>query len=461
MRDLQIAAMVAAAALASAPPALAQGRDLAAGAAAVRDRALADDTAWRVVESLTTEVGPRPVGTPSMERARDWGVRTLTALGFENVHVEPFVTRAWIRGEEAAEVVAPYPQPLRILGLGGSAPTPKGGLSAEVVIFPTYQAMLDQPTGALKGKIALVTQRMSRTQDGSGYGDISPMRFKGAGEAAKRGAVAFLVRSLSTNDTRLPHAGYGGEAGIPAAALSVPDAELLERMAARGKPVVVRLSMASHIEPQATSWSVVGEIRGRERPDEVVLAGGHLDSWDPGTGAIDDGAGVAITTAAAKLAASGERPRRTLRVVMWGSEEQGGSGEAYAKAHAGEIGAIVVAGEADLGAGRVWRAALPAGAADHPAMQAFARAVTPIGVEVSREPARFGGSDLQASAAAGAPVAEFRQDATGYFDIHHSADDTLDKIDPKAMSQAVAVWASFLYAAAESDVDFRALKSKP
>jgi Zn-dependent M28 family amino/carboxypeptidase len=342
-------------------PARAEAQDLAARAAAVRDAALADETAWKLVESLTTEVGPRPVGTPAMARARDWGLRTLAALGFENVHAEPFATRAWIRGAESAEVVSPYPQKLRILGLGGSPPTPEGGLTAEIAVFPTYQAMLDQPPGALAGKIAVVTQPMGRTQDGSGYGAALAMRAKGPGEAAKRGAVAYLVRSLSTSESRLPHAGFGGESGnIPAAALSVPDAELLERMAARGKPVVVRLSMDSRVVAQAQAWNVVGEVRGRERPDQVIVVGGHLDSWDPGTGAIDDGAGVAITMAAARLAAAGDRPRRTIRVVLWGSEEQGGSGAAYARAHASEVGAMVLVGEADLGAGRVWRAALPA-----------------------------------------------------------------------------------------------------
>jgi Zn-dependent M28 family amino/carboxypeptidase len=436
----------------AAPTAYAQ--DLAASVAAVRDRALADTTAWELVESLTTEVGARPVGTPAMTRAREWGVAKLKALGFQNVHVEPFTTRAWIRGEEAAQVLAPYPQALHILGLGFSAPTPKGGLEAPVVVFKTYQALLDQPPGSLSGKIVFLAQRMSRTQDGSGYGAISPMRFLGSGEAAKRGAAAFLVRSLSTDDTRLPHTGTGAEAGIPAAALSTPDADLLERMAARGQPVVVRLSMASRIVPKAEAWNVVGELPGRERPDEVIVIGGHLDSWDPGQGAVDDGAGVAITTAAARLAAAGG-VRRTLRVVMWGSEEQGGAGAAYGATHGSEPG-LVIAGEADIGADRVWRVALPPGAAAHPAMQAFVRAVAPLQVEVSRDPARFGGSDTEALQKAGVPVVEFRQDASRYFDLHHSADDTLDKIDPKQLAQATAAWAAFLHAAADSEVDFRA-----
>ena len=452
--------LLAAALLAAAASASAQ--DLAVGAAAVRDKALADPTAWRVVESLTTEVGARPVWSPAMVRARDWGVATLTALGFENVHVEPFTAKVWVRGEETAEVVSPAPQKLQILGLGGSAPTPKGGLTAEVAVFPTYQALLDQPLGALQGKVAVVTQAMPRTQDGSSYGLIGVQRFQGAAEAARRGAVAYLVRSISTADSRLPHTGYTAPAGIAAAALSPPDAEQLERLAARGKPVTLRLAMNSSVQAAAPAWNVVGEIRGAERPEEVIVVGGHLDSWDPGTGAIDDGAGVAITTAAARLAAVGGRPKRTIRVVMWGSEEQGGSGAAYAATHAAEVAKTVVVGESDLGAAPVWRAKLPAGSAETSAMRAFAAAVAPLQLLVQRTAAEHGGSDVQATIAAGAPFVEFDQDASHYFDWHHTADDTLDKIKPDELAQNVAVWASFLYVVANSDVDFRAgISAKP
>ncbi|MEO8113584.1 MAG: M28 family peptidase, partial [Phenylobacterium sp.] len=371
--------LAVAALLTTAAPAAAQ--DLASKAAAVRDRALADPTAWQVVESLTTEVGPRLAGSPGMTRAKDWGVAKLKALGFKNVHVEEFTTGAWSRGAEAAEVVGPWPQTLHILGLGGSSPTPEGGLTAETVLFRTYQTMLDQPVGALTGKIAVVTERMVRTQDGSGYGAINPQRSAGPAEAAKRGAAGYLVRSLSTDDTRLPHTGGARAGGIPAAALSTVDAELLDHMAARGKPVTVRLQMASSFNPKAAAWNVVGEIPGREQPGEVIVVGGHLDSWDPGTGAIDDGAGVAIMTAAAKLAGA-ERPRRTLRVVMWGSEEQGGSGLAYATAHKDEVANIVLAGESDLGAGLIWSLSLPKGSTTHPAMQAFRAALAPMKVIV-------------------------------------------------------------------------------
>jgi Zn-dependent M28 family amino/carboxypeptidase len=438
----------------AAVPAAAQ--DLTAKAVAIRDKALSDPTAWKVVESLTTEVGPRPVGSPAMERARDWGVAKLKSLGFENVHVEPFTTSAWARGEESAEIVGPASQKLVILGLGGSAPTPKGGLTAPIVVFPTFRALLEQPPGSLTGKIAVVTEKMTLTQDGSGYAGINAIRTQGPVEAAKRGAVAYLVRSLSTADNRLPHTGSATRAGIPAAALSPPDAEQLERLAALGKPVLVKLDMTSSRNPAAQAWNVVGEIRGSVAPDEVIVVGGHLDSWDPGTGAIDDGAGVAITTAAAKLATA-EPPRRTIRVVMWGSEEQTGSGAAYAAAHKGEVGKMVVVGESDIGAGPIWSISLPKNAVAAPALKPFLTAIGPLKVIVNSTPPREGGSDIAGLMAAGAPFVDFNQDATRYFDLHHSADDTLDKIKPHELAQNVAVWSSFIYTVANSDIDFRKL----
>jgi len=459
MRHLPI--VVFAAAL-IAGPAIAQTPSLAAGAAAARDKALSDTTAWDVVESLTTEIGPRPVGSPAMQRARDWGVATLKRLGFENVHVENFTTNAWSRGPESAEVVAPFAQKLAILGIGGSSPTPAGGITAPIVVFTSYQALLDQPVGALTGKIAVVTQAMGRTQDGSSYGVVGVQRRNGAVEAAKRGAVAYLARSLSTDDTRLPHTGAGTPAGIPMAALSTVDAQLLERMAGRGKPVSVHLEMASSVNPAAEAWNVVGEIRGRAKPDEVIVVGGHLDSWDPGTGAVDDGAGVAIQTAAAKLAGEAAgRPRRTIRVVMWGSEEQNGSGAAYAAAHKTEADKIIIAGESDGGSGRIWSVATPPAANGHPAMVAFRAALPPLKATVNSTPPRSGGSDIAGLMGLKVPFVDFNQDMSRYFDLHHSADDTLDKIDPAELAQNVAVWAAFLYVAANSDVDFRPKPAAP
>lgn len=457
MRNLLLPLAAAACLIALPPTAFAADLDLAATARAAADKALADPTGRNVLESLTTEVGPRPVGSPAMTRARDWGLATFRRLGFENVHLEPFVTPAWSRGPESAEVVAPYPQRLHILGLGRSTPTPPGGITAEIALFGSYQQMLDQPPRSLAGKIAVVTQAMRKTQDGSGYGAINAQRTQGPVEAAKRGAVAYLVRSLSTIDNREPHAGAAQPGGIPAAALSPVDAEQLERMAARGRPVTVHLDMQSAYNPAAEAWNIVGEIRGDAHPDEVIVVGGHLDSWDPGTGAIDDGAGVAIATAAAKAATAGRRPARTIRVVMWGSEEQGGSGTAYAAAHAGEVPTLVVAGESDVGAGEIFSVNLPRNAAAAPPMVAFRSVLPRLKVIFSPALPRGGGSDIEGLMAAGVPFVDFNQDATRYFDLHHSADDTLDKVKPAELAQNVAVWAAFLATVANSDIDFRKL----
>jgi Zn-dependent M28 family amino/carboxypeptidase len=456
--------LTAAGALATSAAAQTRAAPLPSGstAAQLRDRALADPLAYSLVESLTTEIGPRPAGSPAAARARDWGVAKLKSLGFTNVHAEAFAKPSWTRGPESAEITAPYPQKLAILGLGGSVPTPPGGIEAEAVVFRSLAELLAQPVGSLNGKIAIVTQKMTRTQDGSGYSAAVRARGIGASEAARRGAVAFLLRSVSTAENRSPHTGaisYQPDAPrIPAAAVSPADAELIDHMADRRQPIRVRLSLASTTNPNTQAWNVVGEIRGRERPEEVVVVGGHLDAWDPGTGAIDDGAGIAISTAAAKLIGDLPRhPRRTVRVVMWGSEETGGSGQAYADAHKTELPKIVLAGESDLGSDRIWSVRLPQGSGSHPAFSALASLLAPLKIFIDPAPARFGGSDTEEMQVGGVPVVDFNQEATRYFDVHHSADDTLDRIDPEQLNQNVAAWAAFLYLVADSDIDFRTL----
>jgi Zn-dependent M28 family amino/carboxypeptidase len=435
-------AVFAAAVLAA--PSMAGSVETAAG---LRDKALTDTTAWNILESLTTEIGPRPIGTPAYERSRDWAVAKLKALGFTNVHVEPFAKPAWIRGAESAEIVGAHAQKLAVVGLGYSQPTPKNGIEAEVAVFNSYAEFLRQAPGSLKGKIVLVNQPMTRTQDGAGYGAAVEARY-GDAEAAQRGAVAYLVRSISTSTNRSPHTGTTGGPGphIPCAALGVPDADLVASLAARG-PVRIRLNLQSSLNAKAMAYDISGEIKGREKPDEVVVIGGHLDSWDAGTGAIDDGAGVAITTAAAKLIGDlPVHPRRTIRVVMWGSEENGGSSESYAKAHAGEK--IVIAGEADLGGDHAYKVALPK------PMPGLDEVMAPLKTIVSPEPPRHGGSDIGGLQEAGVPILSVSNDATRYFDYHHSADDTLAIVDTVALKQNVAVWASLIYLIAESDVDF-------
>ncbi len=426
-------------------------------AADLRDKALSDPTAWSILESLTTEVGARSIGSPAYDRAREWGVAKLTALGFSNVHVETFAKPAWRRGAESAEVIAPFPQKLAIIGLGNSLPTPKKSIEAEVVVLKSYAELLAAPQSAFKGKIVLVNQPMVRTEDGSGYGAAVRARY-GDSEAAKRGALAYLLRSVSTSQSRTPHTGTSDGPGphIPAAALGVPDADLLEHMAARG-PVRIRLNLASTTDPKSVCWNISGEIKGSEKPDEVIVIGGHLDSWDPGTGAIDDGAGVAITTAAAYLiGALPKHPRRTIRVVLFGSEENGGSNIAYLEAHKGELAHIVLASEADLGADRALKLELPEGAVKAPEFAILPTLLAPLKIIVASTAPGYAGSDIESLQGAGVPVFSFHQDASRYFDYHHSADDTLAIVDAAGLNQNVAAWASTLYLLADSAIDFRA-----
>jgi Zn-dependent M28 family amino/carboxypeptidase len=267
--------------------------------------------------------------------------------------------------------------------------------------------------------------------------------------------------NLQGRKPREPHTGAlnyeDGAPRIPAAALAIPDADQLERLAALG-PVRIRLLLTPTVQENAPSWNVVGEVKGSERPDEVVLIGGHLDSWDLGTGATDDGAGIAIAFGAARLIAGlPQRPSRTIRVVLFGAEEMNFSGAAYARAHQGETGKIVVAGEADFGARNVYSVQLPHAAAGSDFGHMLERIIAPLGANVDRRPALGGGDDIRELQKAGVPAVSLRQDGLDYFDTHHTADDTLDKIDPKQLNQAVAVWSAFTYLAAASDVDFRSL----
>ena len=326
-------------------------------------------------------------------------------------------------------------------------------------------ASLEQLTAAsgesVRGKIVVVNQPMVRTQSGEGYGAAVRVRRDGPSLAAERGAVAFLMRSITTSNSSLPHTGAtryaDGIARIAAAALGVPDADLLSRLVAKGAPVRLRLSMSSTILPRAPAWNVVGEVTGSEVPDQVIVIGGHLDSWDLSESATDDGAGIAITTAAAGLIGALPRhPRRTIRVVMWGSEETTGSGSAYSEAHRGEVTRMVLAGECDFGADRLYRVALPTAALTDSRVADVAIVLAPLGVFVSTEAAVSGGADVEDLHKAGVPIVDFSQDATHYFDVHHSADDTLEQVDRSSLDQNVAAWAALVYLFADSDIDFHA-----
>ncbi|HET7086938.1 MAG TPA: M28 family peptidase [Rhizomicrobium sp.] len=425
-------------------------------AAQLRDKGLGDNTAWQLLESLTTEIGPRPAGSPAAARARDWGLAQLTALGFSNVHAEAFAKKAWLRDAEAGEVISPYPHKLALMGLGNGVPTPPQGITAQVIVFDSLAALKAATSSCCTGKIVLVNQPMTRTQGIEGYAGAVAAR-SAATVASAHGAVAYLVRSISTGTARAPHTGAmvpwnAGERAIPAAALGVPDAELIARMAARGA-VTVHLVLESHVS-DSTAWNVSGDMPGSDPAAGVIVIGGHLDSWDPGTGAIDDAAGIAITVAAAKLV-SVTPHRRTIRVVMWGSEETAGSSAAYLAAHKSELGGIAIAGESDLGADAIYALRLPKGAFDAPDIAPLEEVLAPLKVMALREEPGEAGSDIDGIREAGVPVFALNQDASRYFDYHHTQDDTLAIIDPAQLRQNVAAWAATLSVLADSNFDFR------
>jgi carboxypeptidase Q len=405
-----------------------------------------DGTGYQVVKSLTTEVGPRLAGTEAEAAARAWAVKTLRDLKFTRVRVEPFTFQGWRRGPASAHIVSPTKQELAVTALGGSIGTASRGITAPVAFVASYDDLLKAAPDAFRGRIVFVGDRMTRARDGSGYGPAVRKRSKGAIEAAKRSALAIVIRSAGTDQVRSPHTGKmnyeKGVRKIPAAAISNPDADQLERLNALGKPVVMRLKLNTADVPVAPSGNVVGDIVGRERPEEIVLLGAHLDSWDLGTGAVDNGAGVATVVAASLRAAGPDMsPKRTIRVVLFGAEEFGGhGGEAYAKAHANEIKQHVAAMESDFGAGRVWRYRTKVPEADLPFFDSIGRALASMGIERGAND-RAAGADTQPLEKLGVPIVGLAQDGTYYFDLHHTANDTLDKIDPAALERNIESYA--------------------
>jgi hypothetical protein len=437
---------VSTAALAQEPPPAPPFVPVDPQVAALRDAALHDDLAYGIVEGLTTEVGQRLAGTEAEARARDWAVARLRALGFSNVHIEPFTVPVWLRGVETAEIVSPFPQKLVLTALGNSGATAPEGVTAEVIAFDSVDSLKAASDADVRGKIVFVDHRMMPTQDGSGYGQFGAPRRQGPTIASNKGAVAIVVRSIGTDHHRNPHTGVqtfsDGANPIPAAALSVPDAEQLARILKRGKPVSMHLTLTPRFAGDGPSGNVVAEVPGRDPKAPILLVGGHLDSWDLGTGAIDDATGIAITTAAAKRIMDAGRPLRTIRVVWFGSEELGGfGGQAYQKAHSSDR--YTIASESDFGTDRIWRFSSKLMTTDPPAYGALTAALAPLGI-VKNDKGEADGTDVGPAIAAGAPWISLGQDGIRYFDIHHTPDDTLDKVDPEALKQNVAAWTAML-----------------
>jgi hypothetical protein len=450
-------------ATAAAPPAVTLPADVMQTVERLRTSGLADRNGYAILEDLVTRVGPRPAGTPAEARAREWAAGMLRQQGFANVRIEPFTTTSWQASRETAQIIAPFAQPLVIAALGASPSTPDGGITGEVVRFTSLDALRAAPPAAVRDRIVFIDEAMVRAQDGSGYGAATVKR-RGCGLAARSlGARACLIRSAGTNDDRFAHQGWGGtappETQVPNAALAPPDADTLGRALARGAgPVQVRIDIQTQYSTTAPSGNVLAEVSGRENPQQIVLAAAHLDSWSLGQGALDDGAGVAIITAAARLVNDLPRkPRRSIRVLLAGSEEPVNSdtgGNAYRDAHRNEM--HVVAAESDVGDGRVWRLRSRAGEAAVPQLRLLQQALAPLGVlPGDNGPTVGGGSDIGPLVATGVPLLALNQDASRYFDVHHTANDTLERVRLADLQQNIAAWAVTLYLMAEMDWDLR------
>ncbi len=402
-----------------------------------------DEIAWDFLEGITTEVGPRLAGTEDEARGRAWAMEWLRARGFANVVDEPFMHNTWVRGEERAQVTGRFAQPLVVTALGYSGATPADGISAQVAYFPSIDALRAAPDGSLAGKIVYIGHAMRATQDGSHYGYFGSPRRQGPGVAAQKGAAAILIRSIGTDNDRLPHTGAtswpDGVAPIPAAALSNPDADNLERMLERGEPVSIDLVLTPQFLGMTQSGNVTGEITGSDPSLPPVLLACHLDSWDTGTGAIDDASGCAIAAASALRVAEQGQPLRTIRVLFAGAEETGLWGSAaYSAAHADEP--IGVGLESDFGAGLIWRLETNFSLSNPGLFQKLSEAVVRFGVLPAAQVVATGGADLNIVRDQNGPIIDLQQDGGRYFDLHHTANDTIDKVDPAELAQNVAVW---------------------
>ncbi|MGO3421873.1 M20/M25/M40 family metallo-hydrolase [Pseudoalteromonas sp. HL-AS1] len=422
----------------------------------VRTSALNSGLSYKLLESLTTEVGPRLPGTENDKKAVAWAKAKFNELGFDKVWLEEATFPEWRRYSESGKILTPSEQPLHLTALGNSISTPKDGITAPVVLFETLDELIAAPENSLKGKIAYINYRMNRDIDGNGYGPAVKARGTGAIEASKKGAVAYMMRSVSTGHHRFAHTGGSyykeGVTKIPNVTIANPDADQIARLIALDKDVSVNINVQTESLGEGTSYNVIGQFNGTENPEQYVLIGGHLDSWDLGTGALDDGAGVALTMAAAKHISDVKRPKRSIRVVLFAAEELGLWGaKAYFTEHKNELSNIVAAAESDFGADVVYAFESNVSAESLPVVRAIAKELAPLNIEHIGKNQANGGPDLiPLKAATSAPIFELAQDGTDYFDYHHTADDTLDKVTPAKLRQNTAAYAVFALMAADA-----------
>jgi carboxypeptidase Q len=415
-------------------------------AARIIGESLATRFAWERLALLGDTFGPRLSGSTNLVDAIQWAAAEMKKDGLENVRLEPVKVPHWVRGRESAEITSPRPFPLVMLGLGNSVGTPADGVEADVLVVRSFQE-LEQAATKAKGRIVLFNVPFTT------YGETVQYRANGPSRAASLGAVAMLVRAVGPAGLRTPHTGslrYAPDAPqIPAAAISAEDAEMLQRMQNRGTTIRVRLKMEAKFLPDADSFNVVGEIRGRERPEEVVVLGGHFDSWDVGTGSTDDGGGCVVTWEALRLMKKlGLRPRRTVRVVLWTNEENGlRGGQAYLERYRNDLANHVLMMESDSGVFR------PTGfgfSGSDPARARLNEIATLLrGIQADRISPSGGGADIGPSVEAGKLPAMSLEVDGNYFLIHHTPADTVDKIDPMDMSRASAAIGVMAYVIAE------------
>ncbi len=419
--------------------------------------ARADRGGWEKLAFLTDRIGARLAGSPQLDRAITWAVEAMKQDGHD-VRTERVMVPHWVRGAESARITAPIRHDLVVLGLGGTVGTPKGGVKGKVVVVRDWKE-LEARKADVKGAIVVYNVAMPpwTEEHGTGYGTVVPYRWAGAAAASKLGAAAVLVRSVTARSLRTPHTGSMGYAPdaprIPAAAITVEDALLLERLAAAGD-VTVQLELGAKTLPDAPSANVIGELRGRERPDEIVLIGAHLDSWDVGQGAHDDGAGcVHVMQALTVLRRLGLQPRRTIRVVLFTNEENGlRGGTGYAEAHAAEIAKHTAALESDAGgfAPRGLQVAVGGERGEEVAAQIadLLTLLAPLGATAMTR-SEHAGADIGPLTRQGVLGLGLLVDSRSYFDIHHTPADTLDKVDPAALADGVAAVAVIAYVLAE------------
>jgi hypothetical protein len=460
-RDLMGLLAMTASGLAGAQSAPAFSADDLKHAAKLRELGLADGQAWALVQQLCNEVGARPAGSAGDAKAAIWAQAAMRRLGLQNVRAEATALRVWQRGPAAARLVGPVALPLVMAALGNSVAAPAGGIEADVAWYADFAELKADTSERARGKIVFIDQKTERFKDGRGYGVAVVARGAGPIEAAKRGALALAIRSIGTDRSPIAHTGATryeiGVPRIPAFAVSVPDAERLAALHAEGKTLRIAFTLDSRSDVEATTQNVIGEVPGTDLADEIVAIGGHLDSWDLGVGAVDDGAGVSITAAAAALiAGAGKRPRRTIRVVMYGNEENGFDGARLYGDRYKEVKHQLIA-ESDFGAGRVWQLKSRVQSAALPLVEQIGRELAPLGVELAPAPFNEGSPGPDAAMLMRRhkwPALQLSQDGTAYFDIHHTVYDTLDKIEPAAMAQNTACWAVAAWLAAQSPLSF-------